>query len=343
MRCVLEPLSWIYGFVMSVRNRLYDLGVLSSYTSTIPVISIGNLTAGGNGKTPLCMFLVRELKQRGYRPVVLSRGYGGSENGPRFISKDDTSRSVGDEPLLMLHHGIDVVVARRRVAGAQLIERAGGYDVIVLDDGLQHRALGRKLNLATVFVGSDSAITAFTKGRLLPYGLFREDRQRAMRRLDAVVLSHRAVLQGSDSPEVDERLRAALPVDMPVYTSALKDGGVRWLSDKSHLSPCQVALFTAIANPSGVVDSLETLGFSVKESRVFADHHYFSEQELRDFIACAGDIPIVCTEKDAVKLTDFPVDLISKVAVISVSAYVFPGDEFIEQVIGALLAKSSSP
>ena len=85
MRCVLEPLSWIYGSVMAVRNRLYDLGVLSSYTSTIPVISIGNLTAGGNGKTPLCMFLVRELKQRGYRPVVLSRGYGGSENGPRFI------------------------------------------------------------------------------------------------------------------------------------------------------------------------------------------------------------------------------------------------------------------
>lgn len=342
MRCVVEPLSWIYGAVTSVRNRLYDIGVLPTYGSTIPVISVGNLTAGGNGKTPLCMFLVKELKQRGYRPVVLSRGYGGSEKGPRFVSKDDTSRSVGDEPLLMVYHGIDVVIARKRVAGAQLIERNGGYDVIVLDDGLQHRALGRELNLVTAFVGSDSAVTAFIKGRLLPYGLFREDRQRAMRRLDAVVLSHRAVLHGSDSPKVDERLRAVLPVDMPLYTSALKDGDVRWLSDKSPLSPCQVSLLTAIANPSGVVDSLETLGFSVKESHVFADHHYFSEQELRDFIARVGDIPIVCTEKDAVKLTDFPIELISKVAVITVSADVFPGDELIEQVTGALLAKNSS-
>lgn len=342
MRCVLEPLSWIYGIVTRIRNDLYDTGRLSTYNSTIPVISIGNLTAGGNGKTPLCMFLVKELKRRGCRPVVLSRGYGGSEKGPRFVSQEDTSRSVGDEPLLMVHHGIDVVVARRRVAGAQLIERVGGYDVIVLDDGLQHRALGRKLNLATVFVGSDSAVESFIEGRLLPCGLFREDRQRAMKRLDAIVLSHRAVLHGSDAPQVDDRLRAILPADMPLYTSALKDGDVRWLSDNSSLSACQVSLFTAIANPSGVIDSLVNLGFSVQESRVFADHHYFSEQELRDFIACSGDLPIVCTEKDAVKLTGLPRELTSKIAVISVSARVFPGDEFVEQVIGALSANRSS-
>lgn len=340
MRLVLMPLAAVYEVIVRIRNFLYDSDLRASYVSSLPVVSIGNLTAGGNGKTPLCMFVVSQLVARGYRPVVLSRGYGGSEVGPRVVVSTDSPGLVGDEPLLMCRSGIDVVVCRKRALGAQFIERMGLFDVIVLDDGLQHRALSREIDIASVFVGTEKACHEFEEGRLLPLGLFREPRDRALTRVDAVVLNVRRVYTDDDDLVSQSKgVRKVLPNDVSVYYSGLVDPRVQWLRSAEGIQPCEVALFTAIANPAGVVQSLESMGFVVRASLEFSDHHVFSEDQIRDFANKHADVPIVCTEKDAVKTGAFSADLVDRLAVLCVTATVNPVDDFISQIEDAISFK----
>lgn len=343
MRVILAFLALAYEFIMRFRNYLYDRGVLRSYSSSLPVISIGNVTAGGNGKTPLCMLIVRELSERGYKPIVLSRGYGGSEVGPHVVACSDEPVRVGDEPLVMVRQSVPVVVCRKRAAGARFIEQMGDFNVIVLDDGLQHRALNRDFEIASIFVGSRKAINQFVAGKLLPLGLFRENRDQALRRVHAVVLNYRSIESQKTNSLNIQAVRDVLPEQIGVYTSSLTEPKIVWLDRDEPLDPSEVGVFTAIANPSGVVQSLEAMGFVVRETKEFSDHHVFSEEEIRELLDRNPNLPFVCTEKDAVKISRFTPELRKRLAVLSVRAKVEPAGEFISHIEGAIATKLEVP
>lgn len=329
----LTPLSWIYRVVVALRGWLYDVGVLRSYVSSLPVVSIGNVTAGGNGKTPLCILVAQELRSRGFSPVILSRGYGGRTKGAKRVYHSDTPRTVGDEAILMFQSGIaPVYVARRRAEGAELIEREQAGDVIILDDGFQHRALARDVDIVSVYAGSDDSIVEFCSGYLLPLGRFREPRKEALARADIVVISERAVSGDVTGEGIDSRILALLPSTVKVYRSTLDAQGVRHIDSTQELAPTEVVAFAAIANPAGFFTSLEHLGFTLRERVEFGDHYAFTEQDIQKLRARAGELPLVCTVKDAVKLMQLPASCRAGVAALHVRAKVIPSDAFATQV-----------
>lgn len=332
MSLVLRCLSAVYGAVAVVRGWLYDHNILRSYKSSLPVVSIGNVTAGGNGKTPLCLYVANELAKRGFKPAILSRGYGGSNRGPHRVTLNDTPQDVGDEPMLMAESGFPVYVARSRVAGAKLIERDGASDVVVLDDGLQHRALCRDVDIVSIFAGTERSIQDFVRGELLPLGMFREPRKRALHRATLVVVSQRKVMTDGELPEVDERILRLLPKEATVFRSYLRAVGVRWLESGAALAPGVVCAFAGIANPEGFFHSLEQLGYSLAERYPFSDHHQFTERELERLMNASPGLPFVCTAKDAVKLRRMSADLRARVAVLDVAAQVVPSDAFMVAV-----------
>jgi len=333
MNLIRTPLAWIYGAVTGVRGFLYDRRLLGSYRSSLKVVSVGNVTAGGNGKTPLCLLLVEEMRSRGYRPVVLSRGYGGTQRGPYMVSGSDDPRHVGDEPALLAQSGCVVCVSRSRVAGVRMLEQQGKYNLVILDDGLQHRALERDVDIVSIFGGSERAIVEFVRGELLPVGMFRERRQRALARASLAVVSQRAVVaRGEAPPPADSRILRLLPERLAVFSSYLEAHGVVALEGGSEIEPQVISACTAIANPEGFFRSLERLGFTVETREVFPDNHDFSETELRAVLARHPDRPFVCTAKDAVKIAKLSPEVRSRFFVLQVRATIVPYDEFFRQI-----------
>jgi tetraacyldisaccharide 4'-kinase len=300
MRLLAGFLSGIYCLITKWRNLLYDYSLLSVYQSRIPVVCVGNLTAGGTGKTPLVLALVASLIEKGETPVILSRGYGGRLRGPHKVVVNDLSENVGDEPLLMARRsGCDVVIARDRVAGAHFIEDTRAATVIVLDDGFQHRRLGRACNIVSFFVGTERAVEEIVAGELLPKGRFREDRDRGLRRADFVALCERG---GGFSDLMRSRVQACIPPDLPIFEIAAiasppnRNGAV--------LEKGPVWLFCAIANPEGFFNSVKCQGYTIAGTNWFPDHHQWSVNELADLKERARLVPLVCTEKDWIKLPE---------------------------------------
>lgn len=306
LRPLLMPLAILYRGITRLRNEFYDRGWFASYESGLPVMSVGNLTVGGNGKTPLCLYLIEQLQARGWKPVILSRGYGGTQKGPHCVREKDSPSLVGDEPLLMARaSGVPVVIARSRVEGARLIERDNLGDVIVLDDGFQHRRLKRDLDILSMFAGTQQAIDAFVQGEMLPLGRFREDRDIGLRRASLLVVSERSVLpQGTDVPALDERILRIVPAGVPIFRSYYEFIEIRTLTGESVATPRTVHGFAGIANPQGFFESLRRVGYSVERTHEFPDHHPFSEDELAALVRDNPGALFVCTEKDAVKIRE---------------------------------------
>ncbi len=189
MRKFLLPFSWLYGLAVTVRNLAYDKGWFRQETAGVPVVSVGNITAGGTGKTPLVEYLVRHLVASGKHPAILSRGYRRRSRGVVVVSDGKSMRSDaamgGDEPVQMARKlaTVPVVVAERRIAAARVAVRDFHADVLVLDDGFQHRSLKRDLNILIMDSRRD-----LVREPLLPVGLRREPLA-AVRRANLVVLS----------------------------------------------------------------------------------------------------------------------------------------------------------
>ena len=285
--------EYLYGVITSTRNTLFDSAVLRTYRAKLPVLSVGNLSVGGNGKTPLCVYIVRRLIAIGKRPVVLLRGYGGNVHGPHIVAPSDTAYTVGDEAVMLAQQvAASVVVSKRRVAGAKLIERDDLGDVIVLDDGFQHRWLSRNLDIVAVDASSDASIEAFLLGRLLPGGRFREDRDRGLRRAHAVVINSRSTRILSDA-EI-EQIRGVLPVNVEVFSSHLQHDPV--VTHDSAVAIC------GLANPAGFFASVRSLGFTRVVEKAFADHHVFSDNELKTLLEEYDGWQLLCSHKDFVRL-----------------------------------------
>lgn len=270
---VLSPIGWVYGASVAWKRD-----AAHPHRAHARVVCVGNLTAGGSGKTPVAIAVARALHDRGRNPFVLSRGYGGRTRGPALIDPArDTAHDVGDEPL-MLAAAAPVIVARDRRAGADLADTSGA-DTIVMDDGHQNFVLAKDLSLVVI-----DAETGFGNGHILPAGPLREPVAQGLARADAVILVGDGApdLKGYSGPVLRARL---VPVDV------------------LGLKGAPAVAFAGIGRPEKFFETLRALGAELIETRGFADHHVYSASEIARLKAKARGALLVTTEKDFVRLT----------------------------------------
>ena len=274
----MNPLSAIYGGVVATRNALYDRGVLRAKRLQGPVISVGNLSAGGSGKTPFVMLLAELLKVRGIKIDVLSRGYGRRSKGVRLVNPAGLPQEFGDEPLLIARTlQVPVIVGEDRYEVGRFAESKFGPQLHLLDDGFQHRALARNFDI--VLVTPQDA-----KDQLLPSGRLREPLG-ALRRADAVVLSSGASAESfpAEGKLVWRVRRGIVPQNVPA----------------------RPVVFCGIARPQNFVLQLRAANIEPVAEAFYRDHHAYGEQDVHELLALkqrseAGGF--VTTEKDAVNL-----------------------------------------
>ncbi len=291
---ILLPLCWLFGGLVALRKRLYDRGVLTCVRINRPVVVIGNITVGGTGKTPIAIWLAAQLKERGMRPGIISRGYGGSVGpDPIQVGADSDPDIVGDEAVLMAKRSAcPVVVHRNRVRAAQDLSMLG-VDVVISDDGLQHYRLARHYEIVVI----DGA-RGFGNGRLLPAGPLREPIHR-LKTVDRALLN-KSVLPG-------KRAISNIPDDVPVTGFYLKGTTARSLDENEEVplerfAGREVHAVAAIGNPGRFFTFLESHGMQVIE-HAFRDHAKLSEENLR----YDDGLDVLMTEKDAVKCGDFKI------------------------------------
>jgi tetraacyldisaccharide 4'-kinase len=273
----LVPLSLLYGTVTGSRRFLYARRLRKSTRLPVPVVVVGNLSVGGTGKTPLVCWLVARLKERGFKPGVVTRGYGGTSGGVRLVEASDDPHVVGDESVLLARRtGVPLAVGRDRPAAGLLLVNAG-CDVIVSDDGLQHYALARDCEI--VVIDGDRL---FGNGWLLPAGPLRETRGR-MEAADAIVVNGGRAL-------VDDALSMRLEAKSAMR---LVGGATQSLED---FEPGPVHAVAGIGNPERFFNMLRAHGIEVL-GHPLPDHAHIQAPD----IFFADGRPVLMTEKDAVK------------------------------------------
>lgn len=284
----LLPVALLYGLVATMRRKLFRLGVLHVESLPVPVVVVGNITAGGTGKTPVVLWLVAQLRARGFHPGIVTRGYGGSGPEPSAVSAGSDPALCGDEPVLLARRAkCPVWRGRDRVAaGRALIAAHPECDVVVSDDGLQHHRLKRDLDIAVV----DGA-RGFGNGFLLPAGPLREPTSR-LAQCDLVVV---------------KEPRAA-SVELPAGAASMRLAPGRWerlddptiTREPSAFAGQRMHAVAGIGAPDQFFETLAGLGIDVVR-HPFPDHHAFRVADL----AFGDDAPIAMTEKDAVKCGAF--------------------------------------
>ncbi len=301
---LLLPLSWVYGAGIAVRNMCFDHHLFKSGSLNVPVISVGNISAGGTGKTPMVEYLVRFFKGRGTNVAVLSRGYGRSTNGTRVVSDGrsvmGTAGESGDEPFQIAMNSPETVVMvdEDRLRGGRDLVSRFRPDMIVLDDGFQHRWLARACDIVLVD-GSE----LLRRERLIPAGHMREP-VRALRRATCVVLTNcggRAAEAGRRISDVTGKavVRAEL---MPVHFVRGDRSERAGLGD---LVPKTCIAFCGIARPENFRATVEGLGFEVRAFRAYPDHYRYREADLESLSHIykeSGARWMLTTEKDATRL-----------------------------------------
>lgn len=284
----LLPLSWLYQAIARRRRRRLQA---EARPFPSPVIVVGNITAGGTGKSPLTAWLAGYLSQQGWRPVILSRGYGSQrpDDSAMVVTADSDPAQAGDEPVMLAAQtGCPVVVHPRRLESARLAREKKLGDLFLCDDGLQHYYLARDLELA-VFDGA----RGIGNGASLPVGPLRELPGR-LREVDFVVVNGAAT---GPVPSHTNRYTMTLTPSRVRNLMTGESHGPEWLQGRD----CQA--LAGIGNPQRFFDQLKALGATV-EGRAFADHHRYTEQD----IATADERPLLMTDKDAVKIRPFAHD-----------------------------------
>ncbi|HEY4128715.1 MAG TPA: tetraacyldisaccharide 4'-kinase [Gammaproteobacteria bacterium] len=278
----LIPLAWVFWLISSLRRLAYTLGVVPVVSLSATVIVVGNISVGGTGKTPFVIWLAQELRKRGRRPGIVTRGYGGDSRIPQLVTSDSDAKVVGDEAVLLTRYSDSPVAAGHdRVAAAQLLLKSGAVDVILSDDGLQHYRMARQHEIILI-----DGSRGLGNGWLLPAGPLRESEVR----LEGPQVVIKLTPGGGFSWPDAARMR--LKVDTAVN---LKDGKRRPLHS---FSTQRVHAIAGIGNPQQFFATLEAAGLHV-DARALSDHAVPTAADLE----FGDDLPVFMTEKDAVKCT----------------------------------------
>lgn len=280
---LLVPVSWLYRLLVALRRVAYCTGLFRRHRLPVPVIVVGNITVGGTGKTPLVAWIAEYLKAHGYSPGLVSRGYGGrASHWPQQVRGDSDPLVVGDEAVLLARRtACPMAVGPDRVAAARALLEHRHCDVLISDDGLQHYALERDIEIAVL-----DGVRRLGNGHLLPAGPLREPRQR-LRTVDFIVVNG-----GGGPGEFGMKLRAMAPrrVDSAEQTGTWEGFAGR-----------TVHAVAGIGHPARFFDTLRRQGLELVE-HPFPDHHRYGRE---DFVFAESDEPILMTEKDAVKCRQF--------------------------------------
>lgn len=303
LRAALLAPAALYGIGSGVRNYAFDTGVLPQHRLPVPVISVGGLTVGGSGKTPVVRFLAERLVDLGYKPAILSRGYGRKERQPLVVTPNQTWREVGDEPLSQATAlpGVPVLVGPDRVLTGLIATQNLGADILLMDDGFQHRRMVRSIDLVVI-----DAAHPVGNGRLLPAGPLREP-VRSLSRAHAVFLTR---TDQTASTESARRLVQQNAPGLPIIETVYCPTRLVRLANAEHipfddLNGQRVVTLSGIANPRSFERTLEAIGATVVHSARYPDHHPFTPVDMERVYRLAQEHKaawIVTTEKDAMRL-----------------------------------------
>lgn len=280
---LLLPLSWLYGLVSGLIRLSYRLGLKKAWRAPVPVAVVGNLTAGGNGKTPVVIWLVEQLQQRGIRVGVVSRGYGGkAASYPLLLSNDTSTAEAGDEPVLIFQRtGAPVAVSPARREAVQALLHAHDLQLIITDDGLQHYKLARDKEIVVI-----DGERRFGNGWWLPAGPMRERASR-LRSVDAIIVNGGIAQAG----EIPMQLRPGLAVN-------LRSGERRDVASFDN-----VVAMAGIGHPPRFFATLESCGILPVKTVALADHQALTQTSVSALVN--PQQTLLMTEKDAVKCRGF--------------------------------------
>lgn len=275
---LLAPFAFVFFLISSLRRYCYRLGLLKAEKGQAKVVVVGNIAVGGSGKTPVVIWLAEYLQKKGYKVGVVSRGYGGqAPYYPYPVSSNSTASEVGDEPLLIARRlSIPLVISPKRVEAIHFLEQEYNVDIIISDDGLQHYAMQRDLELVVV-----DGVRRCGNGWLMPVGPLRE----LARRLKSVPI---IVCNGGQAKGREIQMYLE-----PQYLVNILTGQKRALEANE-----EVIAIAGIGSPQRFFTSLEQLGAHLLETHVFKDHHAFVKEDFKGLLAKQ---PLIMTEKDAVK------------------------------------------
>ncbi|HZT69999.1 MAG TPA: tetraacyldisaccharide 4'-kinase [Terriglobia bacterium] len=346
MNRLLMPVASLYGFGARVRRHAYDRGWFESRRLSRPVISVGNLTLGGSGKTPLVGHIARLLVRNRYKPSILTRGYG-RVRGKDIIALDPQPnrapdpRSVGDEPALLARAlpEVPIVICSDRYRAGRLAEERYGVDVHILDDGFQHLSLAREVDLVAV----DLTRNVFHEA-LFPAGRMREPAS-ALARANLIVLTRSEI---GDAASMEKQIRRINP-EAPIFrceTSllALAELGGRREVDAAQYHGKPACAFCAIGNPSAFFADLRRWGFHLVAELAFRDHHVYHESDLLRISRTASETGaafLITTEKDVMNLPP-QVQIVLPVLACEIQAKILDVGQF-EKVLLARLSSNQLP
>jgi tetraacyldisaccharide 4'-kinase len=316
----LTPASALYSGALALREQWWRSRATDS---GVPTISVGNLSVGGNGKTPFTLFLASRLRAQGLAVAIISRGWGGTSEAAALVSDGNrilmSPREAGDEPVMMAKSfGGPIAIARRRIDAARLLSSRGHFDVFILDDGFQHLRLRRDLNLLLI-----NAARGFGNGWVLPAGPLRES-HRSIERAEAIVL----INAGSASTTAMSAAELELPGGIPIVRAAIRPRAlVRADATGWHEHPLtpvggdcagaqenqraltgrRIVAVSGLADPAAFHAMLTELGATIVATFDFPDHHDYTPYDFENVLSASRDADqIVTTEKDLVKLERFP-------------------------------------
>ncbi len=315
LKILLIPFSFLFAVIVKTRNLFYDKGILKSSKPDVKIISVGNITVGGTGKTPAVIYLVKLLKHLGMRPGILSRGYGRQSKGFKLVydgsSLNCDVETCGDEIILEVQNcKAPAAVCEDRVEGAIKLLKSADIDSIVLDDAFQHRRIKRDIDI--VLLDQEFLINASRLEKLhLPSGLFRESIN-SLRRADAVIINRKF----SDEKEIPQNIKKIINEKI-IFRANYEVEGLFDVKDYKYYSADEFIgqkslVVSGIAKPDSFVDTLKSMKIDVTNRLIFKDHKNYRSndiQEIRKRFYETNAYSVITTEKDAVKLFNFSKEL----------------------------------
>ena len=343
VKIITYVISFFYRLIINFRNSLYDHKILKEVTLPCPVISVGNITVGGTGKTPCVIMLAQMLQENGFKPAILSRGYGGKNINPVNIVSDGNkilldSETAGDEPFLIAQvlKGIPVITGAKRIVTGKTAINQFGANVLICDDAMQHRQIFRDINL--VLLDNE-----YLRGNdhILPRGRLREPIN-GLGRASAFVFTHTNEAQQTNN--MIEKL--VQTENIPIFRSIHKSKDIV-KGDYSTQLPIpdlkgkKVCAFCGIAKPDSFKKTLLAAGAQVLSFDIFPDHHRYNKNELEKiktlFIDCRADF-LISTQKDGTRLQKFP-EFLNMIYMLRIELEIVPsGESFKEFILDRLAA-----